>query len=128
MRRPGWKCQDDTRKRAQTVGLDKQVSRLRITNFKLVAPFHESWNEDFPDTLVLMLTHRVTAPIPLVEVSDNAYTACIGRPYGKQGAFDLIDTMQAGAQQMLRITMLTGVKRIHVARLQLRPEAVWVSH
>ena len=66
------------------VGLDQQIPSLRITNLELVAPFLESRDEYLPDTLVLVFPHRMTAPIPLVEVSCDAHAACVGRPYGKQ--------------------------------------------
>ncbi len=57
-------------------------------DFELVEfPLPQPRDEDLPHSRRAARPHGMAPPVPLVEVSDDAHTLGIGRPYGKADAF-----------------------------------------
>src|SRR5437870_498174 len=74
-------------------GPSLEVERIRISllNYEVEpAPldlelvqslFSEPGNKNLPDARSGMKPHRVPATVPVIEIADDAYSLCVGRPH-----------------------------------------------
>ena len=100
---------------AVRVRLQKDLPGMGVADLELVERAgHELGDEEFPHPGSAARAHRVAAPIPPVEVSDDAHALRVGRPHCKQYAADARDLVLTGAKEVVRLQMLAFREQMEI--------------
>ena len=111
----------------ERVGLERQELAVRPEELVFVEPAAgDAGQEDFPQAGFLALAQRVAATVPVVEISDHAHPAGIGRKHCKAGAGDALAHRRVGAELLIEPQVPPLGKEIVVDLAEHRREAIGI--
>jgi hypothetical protein len=109
------------------VGLLRQRAAVGVEQVELVAgAFGHARQEQLPDTALAAQAHRMAAPVPVVEVTDDADPRGVGRPDRERGAGDAVHHPRRRAEDLVRTQVRTFAEQPDVHLTQDQAEAVRV--
>ena len=97
---------------AVRVGLELYKTVRAFNAVLVVVVLLYAGHEQLPDTAVAYLVHRVAAPVPVVEVADNADRARIRSPYPEHRAGLAVLRVPVGAEELVCVGILALMEKI----------------
>ena len=99
----------------EAVGIGLLENLVVVPDLVLVErAFAEPGDEQFPEAAGNVLSHRVPAAVPMIEVADDAHARGVGRPDGEIDAFHAVDRPQVGAEAVIALPVPPLVEQVHV--------------
>ena len=108
------------------VGAELHVAGLRAQLVLVARAFLDTGDEELPDARRAERAHRVDAPVPVVEVADDADRARAWRPDRERRADDAVDLEHVRAELLVQLLVPPLCGEVEVELADRRQEAVRV--
>ena len=108
------------------VDLDVDVGRTIADLVFVEAALPDSGDEEFPNTGAAAHTHRVGAPVPLIEISDDAHALGTRRPDRELHARHAVDVGQVRAQKPIGVPVAALAEEVEIEIRELGRKAVGI--
>jgi len=108
----------DLKKETERIRVEPDVT-MGVANFKFIMrALAHARDEDLPDPGGSQQSQRVTTPVPVIEIADDADALRIGRPDRKAGARHPVNHAQLGAELLVNPPFVPLVEKIQVGFAQ----------
>ncbi len=115
------------RPEGERIGLERLQGAVGTADLELVVlTGGEARHEQLPDAAVAPQAHRVTAPVPIVEVADHADPAGIRRPDREAVAVDAVEGAGMGPEHAVDEVAADLAQAVDLVLLQRGTEAVGI--
>ena len=117
----------DLEEKPERVGVQLDVA-VRVADLKFVMrALPHAGNENFPDAGRAEQAHRMKAPVPIVEIADDADALRVRRPDGEARAVNAVNRAQLRAELVVNFPLVAFAEQKQIRFAQRRQKGIRIA-